>query len=124
MARVHREIQIQRAFAHGGGNRRPDREIQAGFRNRRRAGFFYHHKMTVSEAVRSRRSVRAFLDTPVPAALIAEILTKASRAPSGGNVQPWKIYVLSGEALARFKAIAALRVAESPEGEMLPEYSI
>ena len=39
--------------------------------------------MTVTEAVMSRRSVRAFLDTPIPLPLIEQILTKASRAPSG-----------------------------------------
>lgn len=80
--------------------------------------------MTVSEAVGSRRSVRAFLNTPVPTNLIAEILTKASRAPSGGNVQPWKLWVLAGEPLARFKAVMEGRLVEFPEGEMPPEYHI
>jgi nitroreductase len=80
--------------------------------------------MTVTEAVLSRRSVRAFLDTPVSLDVIAEILTKASRAPSGGNVQPWKLYVLSGEAMARFKAIMSDRIRECPAGELPFEYDV
>lgn len=54
--------------------------------------------MNVTEAVRARKSVRAFLSTPVPEDTIRQILTDAARAPSGGNVQPWKTYVLSGSA--------------------------
>ena len=72
--------------------------------------------MQVTEAVLTRRSIRAFLAKPIPAALLAEILTKASRAPSGGNVQPWKIWVLSGDALQKFKEIMAARIQEAPAG--------
>jgi len=50
-------------------------------------------------AVATRRSVRAFLATPVPRATIERILAVASRAPSGTNTQPWRVYVLTGEAL-------------------------
>lgn len=53
----------------------------------------------VDEAIRSRRSIRAYLPTPVPQATVADILSVASRAPSGSNIQPWQTYVLSGEAL-------------------------
>ena len=53
----------------------------------------------VEAAITSRRSVRAFLPTPVPRAQIEEILSVASRAPSGTNTQPWKVYVLTGAAL-------------------------
>ena len=49
------------------------------------------------EAIRTRRSVRAFLPTPVPQETVEELLTLASRAPSGTNVQPWKVHVVSGE---------------------------
>ncbi len=80
--------------------------------------------MTVTEAVLSRRSVRAFLNTPVPLPLIEEILTKASRAPSGGNLQPWQLYVLSGDPLREFKTIMAQRLAESPAGELPSEYDV
>lgn len=51
----------------------------------------------VDEALTSRRSVRAFLPTPVPEDIIREILTVAARAPSGTNMQPWKVYVVSGD---------------------------
>nr|HET7858712.1 nitroreductase [Caldimonas sp.] len=50
-------------------------------------------------AIATRRSVRAFLPTPVPRATIERILAVASRAPSGTNTQPWKVYVLTGEPL-------------------------
>jgi nitroreductase len=73
--------------------------------------------MHVTEAVLTRRSIRAFLEKPVSTNLIAEILTKASRAPSGGNVQPWKIWALSGDPLREFKSIMAARIQETPAGE-------
>ena len=50
----------------------------------------------VDHAITSRRSVRAFLSTAVPRAVIAEILDAAARAPSGTNMQPWRGYVLIG----------------------------
>jgi nitroreductase len=50
----------------------------------------------VDEAIRSRRSVRGFLSTPVPVETIREILTVASYAPSGSNIQPWKVHVITG----------------------------
>jgi nitroreductase len=50
-------------------------------------------------AIASRRAIRAFLPTPVPRASIERILAIASRAPSGTNTQPWKVYVLTGEPL-------------------------
>lgn len=50
----------------------------------------------VDDVIRSRRSVRAFLPTPVPRAEIETILDVASRAPSGTNTQPWQVYVLTG----------------------------
>jgi nitroreductase len=61
------------------------------------------------EALTSRRSVRAFLPEPVPRADIEAILDVASRAPSGTNMQPWKVYVLTGASLAALsdKLIAA-----------------
>ena len=52
----------------------------------------------VEEAITSRHSIRAFLPTPVPRELVERILAVASRAPSGTNTQPWKVYVLSGAA--------------------------
>ena len=52
----------------------------------------------VDAAITSRRSVRAFLPTPVPRRTVEEILSVASRAPSGVNTQPWKVTVLMGQA--------------------------
>ncbi len=54
--------------------------------------------MTVEEAITGRHSVRAFLPDPVPRAVIERILLIAGRAPSGSNAQPWKVWVLEGEA--------------------------
>ena len=53
----------------------------------------------VDAAITSRRSLRAFLPTPVPRETLEDILRVASRAPSGTNTQPWKVYVLTGERL-------------------------
>jgi nitroreductase len=52
----------------------------------------------VDAAITSRRSVRAFLPTPVPRQTIEEILAVAARAPSGTNTQPWRVHVLTGAA--------------------------
>lgn len=73
--------------------------------------------LSVSEAVARRSSKRAFLDTPVPAALIREILTKAQRSPSGGNLQPWVVHVLGGDERARFRTLMHERRAANPFGE-------
>jgi nitroreductase len=51
----------------------------------------------VDAAITSRCSTRAFLPTPVPRATIEQILAVASRAPSGTNLQPWRVHVLTGE---------------------------
>ena len=59
--------------------------------------------MNVTDAVNARKSVRAFRSDPVDDATIARLLTTASRAPSGGNVQPWRIFVVNGESMARFR---------------------
>jgi nitroreductase len=59
--------------------------------------------MRVDDALLQRRSARAFRPDPVPRALIEEILAIASRAPSGTNVQPWKIHVVAGEVRKRLE---------------------
>ncbi|TWG81131.1 nitroreductase [Cupriavidus gilardii J11] len=79
--------------------------------------------MNVSEAIATRRSVRGFLDRPVSAQLIREILAKAARAPSGGNLQPWHIDVVGGAALDELKAIMRARLADAPAGED-PEFDV
>ncbi len=52
---------------------------------------------SVDAAITGRMSVRAFLPNPVPREEIARLLQLASRAPSGTNTQPWKVYVLQGQ---------------------------
>ncbi len=58
----------------------------------------------VDAAIETRRSMRAFLPTPVPRATIEEILRVAARAPSGTNTQPWQVHVLTGAAKERLSA--------------------
>ena len=53
--------------------------------------------MNVSDAIAGRFSVRAFKPDPVPRAVVAEILEQAARAPSGGNLQPWRVYGIAGK---------------------------
>ena len=60
--------------------------------------------MRLDEALRARKSVRAFKPDPVPRALMEDLLREASLAPSGTNVQPWKVHVIAGEVRARLEA--------------------
>ena len=73
--------------------------------------------MNVSAAVDSRMSCRAFLPTPVPQQTVRTILDGARRAPSGGNLQPWHVHVLSGRVLAEFRAMIQERMHAHPRGE-------
>lgn len=71
--------------------------------------------MDVRDAVATRFSCRAFLDTPVPEQVVRDILERASRAPSGGNLQPWRVYALAGHTLKSLKAQVASKIAAHPE---------
>jgi nitroreductase len=62
------------------------------------------HTEAVDAAITTRRSVRAFLPTPVPREVVEDILRVAARAPSGTNTQPWQVTVLTGEAKATLSA--------------------
>ena len=73
--------------------------------------------LTVSEALAQRRSTRAFLDQPVEENLLREVLTQAQRAPSGGNLQPWKIIAVSGDEKDRLIALAKTALEASPLSE-------
>ncbi len=73
--------------------------------------------MIVSEAVMSRFSCRSFLTTKVPQAVIHEILDVSRRAPSGGNLQPWHVYVLQDDVLAQLIAKVREGRVNSPRGE-------
>jgi nitroreductase len=66
--------------------------------------------MNVTEAVEARHAVRAFLDRPVPGTLVRTLIERASRAPSGGNLQPWRVYALAGKPLAELKARVAAKL--------------
>jgi nitroreductase len=79
--------------------------------------------MDVSKAIASRRSVRAFLDTEVPETVLRRVIAHAARAPSGGNLQPWRIYVLTGAPLAELKRRMRERLAANPSPDPL-EYAI
>ncbi len=76
--------------------------------------------MNVTEAVTARKSIRAFHPTPVADDRIRDLLTLAARAPSGGNVQPWRIYVVNGERMTDFLAFLDDRPADEPEYEIYP----
>src|SRR5467141_2671504 len=67
--------------------------------------------MAVFEAVKSRRAVRGFKDQPVPREVLERVLSATAWAPSGSNIQPWNIYVLTGAPLVELKTRAVERVA-------------
>ena len=72
--------------------------------------------ITVEEAITGRRSTRAFLDKPVPRALLERVLRTAARAPSGSNIQPWKVHVLDGAAKDRLAGAIMSRVEAGDAG--------
>ena len=78
--------------------------------------------MDVLEAVRARRSVRGFLDTPVDVGLVRRLCVEASRAASGGNLQPWHVDIVADGAMNRFKGIMLARLASGVTEP--PEYAI
>ncbi|HVI85332.1 MAG TPA: nitroreductase [bacterium] len=67
--------------------------------------------MDVYEAVSSRRAVRGFTDQPVPREALERVLSAAAWSPSGSDLQPWHIYVVTGAPLAQLKKLATERVA-------------
>ncbi|MEG3177388.1 nitroreductase [Sphingomonas sp. RB3P16] len=80
--------------------------------------------MDVSEAIAARRSVRGFLGDPVDPAVLHGIVTKAARAATGGNLQPWHVDVLTGAPLDRLKADIAVKLwrgeSETPAYDIYP----
>ena len=75
--------------------------------------------MTVTDAVFKRKSIRQFLDKPVSNEAIGDLLTKAARAPSGGNVQPWRVYVINGPSMTAF-----MEHMQSAPPQKVPGYEI
>ena len=74
---------------------------------------------SVTEAIRSRKSIRSFLNKSVSNDLVSELLEKASFSPSGGNLQPWKIFVINDESMKSF-----LEFQKSRNEPEVPEYFI
>jgi nitroreductase len=79
--------------------------------------------LKVSEAIDTRMSCRAFLGTPVPELTVRAILNLARRAPSGGNLQPWIVYVVTGAPLRELVAQVRALAADQPLGQAT-EYPI
>ena len=78
--------------------------------------------MEVSEAVNSRKSIRAFTDQEVSDELIQRLLEKSARAASGGNLQPWKIFIINNETMINFlKFQEDWTDPETPAYDIYPE---
>lgn len=81
--------------------------------------------MKVSEAIERRASIRAFQDKPVSNDTLMRVFERAGRAPSGGNLQPWRIVILNGEKLETFKQLMQRRLdGERHEDGDTPEYTV
>jgi len=81
--------------------------------------------MDVKEAILTRRSIRAFKPKPVPQEILQEILRVASWSPSGYNIQPWYISVVSGQSLENLKRALLERSKIDPEGKTeVPFYDL
>jgi len=74
----------------------------------------YQAANSVTEAVNTRRSLRAFTSQMPPEGLVTEILQTAGRAPSGTNIQPWKVYVVTGQTRDKLCA-AACKAFDDPD---------
>lgn len=79
--------------------------------------------MDVAKAVKQRFSCRAFLDRPVSEEKIRLLLDRARQSPSGGNLQPWHAYVVSGQPFAELKSQVMKQAMQSPRGEP-SEYNV
>ena len=73
--------------------------------------------ISVTEALLGRHSIRAFLDRPVEADLVRDIIDIARRAPSSSNMQPWRLAAMAGDDLARLKAAVRQSLTAQPMGE-------
>ena len=82
---------------------------------------FTEPAISAEDAIRSRRSVRAFLPGKVDLEVVKRILSTASRAPSGSNTQPWKVYVVEGD--VRDRLCAEILQAHETGEEHRFEYS-
>lgn len=74
--------------------------------------------MELLEAIKSRKSIRAYKPDPVPKKVLTALLEVATRAPSGSNTQPWEFIVLTGETLGELNRAMIERLHS---GKMRPE---
>jgi len=74
----------------------------------------YQAATSVTEAVNTRRSLRAFTSQMPPDGMVTQILQTAARAPSGTNIQPWKVYVVTGQTREKLCA-AASKAFDDPD---------
>jgi nitroreductase len=79
-------------------------------------------KLSVHDAIIGRQSIRAYLDRQVPRAVLERVLTTASRAPSGSNIQPWKVYVLEGAVKDELCRDLVARHEQGDEGKRAYNY--
>ena len=79
--------------------------------------------MQLEQILYKRKSCRAFLDRPVCQQLLHSIITKAARAPSNGNLQPWQIYIVTGTALASLKQTTK-QLVDDHAPLRTPEYQV
>jgi nitroreductase len=80
--------------------------------------------MDVFESVDSRIACRAFSGTPVDPDIVKDLIVRAQRAASGGNLQSWNVYALTGQPLAEFKAIVRKRIVAEDPRHAKSEYQI
>lgn len=77
--------------------------------------------MDVTEAVMARRSVRQFTDQPVDDEVLRQLVEQASWAPSGGNLQPWRIYVVNGPSMDELHEFLTTQAPiDTPEYDIYP----
>jgi nitroreductase len=77
---------------------------------------------SIIEAITSRRAVRAFLPDEVPQETIAQFLEIAARAPSGSNIQPWHVDVVTGRTRKRLSQAITTRFDAGDFGEDAYQY--
>ena len=80
--------------------------------------------MDIFEAVDSRIACRQFFDKPVDPAIVKDLIARAARAASGGNLQSWNVYALTGKPLDEFKAIVQERLARGDPRHTKTEYQV
>ncbi|MZR61328.1 nitroreductase [Alcanivorax sp. DP30] len=82
--------------------------------------------ITLADALRQRRSVRGFLDKPVPQAVLDEVFALAQHAPSNCNIQPWQVWVASGQARDTLRDRMVEKVSQGvpfePDYDSLPRF--